>query len=116
MNDNLILPTGTRVVTRREVRTAAGEVVCPAGAMGVVAKAPADSTHSYRVRFPSGAEVALHGHDLVIFTRFQEEGLQEVGAYEENILYNHIIYCCVVGSRAYGLEEEGSDIDRRGIY
>jgi predicted nucleotidyltransferase len=27
-----------------------------------------------------------------------------------------IIYRCIVGSRAYGLDIEGSDIDRRGIY
>jgi len=31
-------------------------------------------------------------------------------------LYGHVIYRCVVGSRAYGLEEPGSDTDRRGIY
>jgi predicted nucleotidyltransferase len=28
----------------------------------------------------------------------------------------HVIYRCVVGSRAYGLEGEGSDTDRRGIF
>jgi uncharacterized protein len=27
-----------------------------------------------------------------------------------------VIYRCIVGSRAYGLEEDSSDIDRRGIY
>jgi len=31
-------------------------------------------------------------------------------------LYQFVIYRCVVGSRAYGLEEDGSDVDRRGIY
>jgi predicted nucleotidyltransferase len=31
-------------------------------------------------------------------------------------LYSYIIYRCVVGSRAYGLDELGSDTDRRGIY
>ena len=31
-------------------------------------------------------------------------------------LFDHVIYRCVVGSRAYGLDEEGSDTDRRGIY
>jgi predicted nucleotidyltransferase len=28
----------------------------------------------------------------------------------------HVIYRCVVGSRAYGLEGEDSDTDRRGIF
>lgn len=116
MRDNFILPVGTRVVTRREVRTAAGQLVCPAGSVGVVTKAPADSSHSYRVRLPGRAEVALSRHDLTVFTRFQEEGLREVVAAEERELFNYVIYRCVVGSRAYGLDEEGSDVDRRGIY
>jgi len=33
-----------------------------------------------------------------------------------NDLYRSIIYRCVIGSRAYGLDEPGSDTDRRGIY
>lgn len=110
----LILPVGTRVVTRREIRSAAGIVVCPAGAMGVVVKAPVDSTHSYRVRFPSGAVVGLQRPDLALFTRFQEEGL--LPAQEESDLYTYVIYRCIVGSRAYGLEGEESDTDLRGIY
>jgi uncharacterized protein len=28
----------------------------------------------------------------------------------------HVIFRCVVGSRAYGLETDGSDIDRRGVF
>jgi predicted nucleotidyltransferase len=31
-------------------------------------------------------------------------------------LYDCVIFRCVVGSRAYGLDQEGSDTDRRGIY
>src|SRR5437870_2895065 len=95
----LILPVGTRVVTRREVRSAAGEVLCPVGAMGIVVKAPVDSSHSYRVRLPSGAEVGLQRHELTVFTRFQEEGLQSAPIEERN-LYSYVIYRCVVGSRA----------------
>jgi len=33
-----------------------------------------------------------------------------------NDLRHHIIFQCVIGSRAYGLEHETSDTDRRGIY
>jgi hypothetical protein len=68
------------------------------------------------VRLPSGAEVALHRKDLEVFTRFQEQGGQ-VGPEEQLArLSEFTIYRCIVGSRAYGLEEEGSDIDLRGIY
>jgi predicted nucleotidyltransferase len=31
-------------------------------------------------------------------------------------LYEHVIFRCIVGSRAFGLDEPGSDLDRRGIY
>src|SRR5438477_73705 len=31
-------------------------------------------------------------------------------------LYDHVIYRCIVGSRAYGLDDDESDTDRRGIY
>ncbi|HEY7087127.1 MAG TPA: nucleotidyltransferase domain-containing protein, partial [Tepidisphaeraceae bacterium] len=31
-------------------------------------------------------------------------------------LYEHVIYRCVIGSRAYGLDSDQSDTDRRGIY
>jgi hypothetical protein len=32
------------------------------------------------------------------------------------ILRDHVIYRCVIGSRAYGLEHEDSDTDRRGVF
>src|SRR5262249_50594658 len=35
---------------------------------------------------------------------------------DDKLCEPHIILRCVVGSRAYGLEGEGSDTDRRGIY
>ena len=31
-------------------------------------------------------------------------------------LYQRVIYRCVIGSQAYGLADEESDMDRRGIY
>jgi predicted nucleotidyltransferase len=89
--------------------------MCPAGSVGVVVKAPVDTSHSYRVRLPGGTEVALSRHDLTVFTRYQEEGLRGLIAAEDQELFDYVIYRCVVGSRAYGLDEEGSDVDRRGI-
>ena len=34
----------------------------------------------------------------------------------EHDLYRYVIFQCVIGSRAYGLDHESSDTDRRGIY
>jgi predicted nucleotidyltransferase len=40
----------------------------------------------------------------------------EAASSSDSTLWQHVIYRCVVGSRAYGLEHDGSDTDRRGIY
>jgi hypothetical protein len=34
----------------------------------------------------------------------------------EDLVRDHTIYACVTGSRAFGLDTEGSDTDRRGVY
>ena len=114
---HLIIPTGTQVVSRVEVRDASGAVVCPPGAAGVVVRAPDDATHAYRVRLPDGREVSLRRPELSIAKHVQREDLEAVGAMlEEYDLYEHVVYRCVLGSHAYGLASEQSDTDRRGIY
>jgi hypothetical protein len=77
---HLIIPTGTQVVSRVEVRDAAGEVVCPAGAAGVIVRSPDDATHSYRVRLPNGREVSLRRQELSIRKHVQQEDLDAAGA------------------------------------
>jgi predicted nucleotidyltransferase len=112
-----IFPVGTHVVTRTEVRDARGEVVCPAGAVGKIVKAPVDSTHAYRVLLPDGREVSLHRQHLAIRKHVQQEDLADAKPRDvEDELYHRVIYRCIVGSHAYGLAGEGSDIDRRGFY
>ena len=116
LDQHLILPVGTQVVTRVEVR-GAGETVYPRGSVGVIVKAPVDTEHSYRVRFLDEGEVALRQQELAVLKQVKQEGLQQAkaGAPEIN-LDQYIVYRCIVGSRAYGLDEPGSDIDRRGIF
>ena len=114
---HLILPTGTQVVTRVEIKDAAGQILAPRGAVGEVVKAPDDGSHSYRVRFVNGVEAALRRHEMTIRKQYQREAAQpgdEILA--EYDLYDFVIYRCVVGSRAFGLAGEDSDIDRRGVY
>jgi len=105
-----------------EVRGTDGAVVHPRGAVGVVIQAPSDYWHSYRVRFPDGFEATFSRHDLAILKQFQDGGTI-AGAntasstlLAEYDLESHVIYRCIVGSRAYGLEDTDSDTDRRGIY
>lgn len=115
-NPNLILPVGTQVVTRIEIKSATGESIL-AGAVGVVVKSPVDNSHAYRVQLTDGNEVSLRREELTIRKDWQREGLDpSESLLTEFNLYNHVIYRCIVGSRAFGLDDANSDIDRRGIY
>jgi predicted nucleotidyltransferase len=111
----LVLPPGTRIVTREVVTIRETGVALPAGAVGVIVKAPSESSGPYRVRFPDGSESALMRSEMSILKAMKESGLREhvrdVADWQQ-----YVVYKCVVGSRAYGLEDEGSDTDRRGFY
>ncbi|MGZ3679932.1 MAG: nucleotidyltransferase domain-containing protein [Ktedonobacterales bacterium] len=47
-----------------------------------------------------------------------ESGAQGGGEAEAELAHyrRYVIYRCIVGSRAYGLDHDASDVDRRGIY
>lgn len=117
---HLILPVGTQVVSRIELRDSRGTVLCPAGAVGEIIQAPLDGTHAYRLRLPDGREVALRRQNLTIHKHTQRDHLGELAAeaaaIAERVLWDCVIYRCVTGSQAYGLAGEGSDVDRRGFY
>jgi predicted nucleotidyltransferase len=114
---HIILPSGTQVVTRVEVKGTDGRLLAPRGAVGEIVKAPDDGSHSYRVRFVNGAEASLRRHEMTIRKQYQREAAQPgEDLLAEYDLYDFVIYRCVVGSRAFGLAGEDSDIDRRGIY
>src|SRR5450755_1557852 len=112
---NLILPLGTQVVALVEVRGTDGKAVHPRGAVGVIIQSPSDYWHSYRVRFLDGFEAAFLRDQFSVLSMYQREQVMP-DALAEHDLYRHVIYRCVVGSRAYGLDDEQSDTDRRGIY
>jgi predicted nucleotidyltransferase len=100
-----------------EVAGQSGKVLHPRGSVGVVVRSPADSEHLYRVRFADGNEASLHRDQVTMLARYKESEIGDAGitALRCN-LYERVIYRCVIGSQAYGLAGEGSDIDRRGIY
>jgi len=114
-----ILPVGTAVVTKVEVKGAGGDVTCPAGAVGTIVRAPVDTQHSYRVRLPGGEEMSLRREELQVLKHFQREGMipgSPGDSMAEYDLHQYVIYRCIVGSRAYGLDHADSDTDRRGVY
>lgn len=114
---NLIYSPGTQVVALVAVLGQSGKVLHPRGSVGVVVHAPVDSEHPYRVRFADGIEGSLRLDQVTMLARYKESEIGDAGitALRCN-LYERVIYRCVIGSQAYGLAGEGSDIDRRGIY
>lgn len=117
VHPNLVLPVGTQVVSRIEILSNTAELICPQGAVGAIVRSPDDNSHAYRVRLPNGQEITLRRHEFTIRKHFQREGLEPTEDWLADFnLYDSVIYRCVVGSRAYGLDDENSDTDRRGIY
>jgi hypothetical protein len=115
-NPLLTIPAGTQVVARAAVRDAAGVELAPAGAVGVVVAVPEQvEGGAYIVRLPAGREVALHRDELSIRKAQQREGVLPAAPTPDD-LRPFIIYRCVIGSRAYGLDDDTSDTDRRGFY
>lgn len=116
-NPQFIFPTGTQIVTLKEIVGQNGRTLFPRGAVSVVVKSPTDLKHSYRVRFPDGVEESLMSADLTTLAKFKEGDLKESGfVLERDSLYDHVIFQCIIGSQAYGLADDDSDVDRRGFF
>lgn len=129
-SDNL--SAGTQVVTLVEVPGTKNSLVHPRGAVGVVTRTPAGTERHFLVRFPDGFEFSLEREQMVVLKDFKRRlgasenpfagaslgiGDAEVGTPDTDFdLEAFIILRCVMGSRAYGLDDEDSDTDRRGIY
>jgi predicted nucleotidyltransferase len=114
---HLIYPIGTQVVSLVEIYGAHGRMVHPRGAVGVIVQSPADNDHAYRVRFPDGFEAALYRKQLVILAHYKRGVMDQAGeVLADYNLYDRVIFRCIVGSRAFGLDDDASDTDRRGIY
>jgi hypothetical protein len=109
--DNIF--AGTQVVTLMDVRGTNNSLVHPKGAVGVVTRTPTGAE-----AFPgavSGWVRGFSGEQLDVLKHFKDRLPGAEAAMAEFDLEQLIIYRCVVGSRAYGLETEDSDVDRRGF-
>jgi uncharacterized protein len=106
---------GTQVVSLVEVHGTNDSLLHPRGAVGVVTRTPAVAGESFLVRFPDGFEKSLERSQIEVLKHFKDR-LGDGSQSSEFDLESFIIYRCVVGSRAYGLDNDESDTDRRGIY
>ena len=110
------ISAGTQVVALIEIRGPNKSLVHPRGAVGVVTRTPTGDDNHFLVRFPDGFEKSLTREQLDVLKHFKDR-LQSGGANQPPFdLEQFIIYRCVMGSQAYGLETDESDTDRRGIY
>ena len=115
---------GTQVVSLIEVRGTNNGLVHPRGAVGVVTRTPAGTETHFLVRFPDGFEATLERSQLDVLKHFKDRlgngaPVSDPACSGTNSgfdLEQFIIYRCIVGSRAYGLDNDESDTDRRGVY
>lgn len=112
--NNLIIPIGTQIVTLIEVKVINKTRFQPRGTVGVIKSSPKDATDSYLVEFLDGSISSIKRNEFAIRKHFQTE--TAINPLEDQNLYEYVIYRCVVGSRAFGLDDEKSDTDLRGIY
>ncbi|MGA3283312.1 MAG: nucleotidyltransferase domain-containing protein [Verrucomicrobiota bacterium] len=113
--DNIF--AGTQVVSLVEVRGTNNSLVHPRGAVGVVTRTPTGDQNQFLVRFPDGFEASLTREQLDVLKHFKDRLQSSAGVPPANFdLESLVVYRCVVGSRAYGLDNDESDTDRRGIY
>jgi hypothetical protein len=98
---HLVIPVGTKVLTRAGSR------------VGVVTHAPAAPEHGYRVRFADGKAASFRRNELTIFKHTDAELPDSP---DPASLRRFVQFQCIVGSKAYGLDHESSDVDRRGFY
>jgi uncharacterized protein len=102
------------------IRIAPGtQVVADGHGPGVVISHSEDIPAQYIVRFPSGDEQEFDRKELRIRKHAQSDVLgpsQNGPSTMDGILDQWVMYRCVTGSRAYGLDEEESDTDVRGVF
>jgi hypothetical protein len=81
--------------------------------VGIVARVPDSPELAYRIQFADGEQAAYHRDELTIFKHTDAE---VPGAPDPARLRSYVQYQWIVGSKAYGLDHEHSDVDRRGFY
>lgn len=109
------ISAGTQVVVLADIRASNGDSVHPRGAVGIVTRTPTGTEELYLIRFPDGFESSFTRAQLEVLKDFKDSLGQAMPAADFN-LEAVVVYRCVVGSRAYGLESDNSDTDLRGIY
>ena len=118
--DSFVFPAGSQVVLQSSQTVVADDdasssMVKKAGTVGVVIKCPAHNGNPYLVRFADDTACEVSIRDLVL-RREEIDNLLREPDFSDATLRSSIIYKCQVGSKAFGLANESSDDDIRGIF
>ena len=117
LSASLIVPVGTQVVLRSSISDAASLDRFPKRTVAEIVRAPGDGSHTYGVRCIDGSQLNLHRQEFSILKQVKAGPVGDSAhLLAEYDLHQYIVFQCVVGSRAYGLSREDSDVDRRGVY
>jgi hypothetical protein len=109
--ERVTLPKGTRVVLKIDLRAEDG-YLCKAGTVARVAEVAYDS---YDLVTPTGRRLSAQ-RDQIVLQR--QDQLRDIALRQHSweTLRDRVIYAAVVGSRAWGLADETSDEDIKGVF
>ncbi len=111
LSANFVIPPGSQVVLVVTKSVGDGQFKKP-GSVGIVIQSPPHNKETYLIQFADESTVTAHFEELTLRRQEIEHLLQA----DDSKLTNYIIYRCQVGSKAFGLSNEDSDDDVRGIF
>jgi hypothetical protein len=108
---SIIIPKGTDVVLKSPQRAEDGYMLKP----GTVGRVAGFFYNTYELTLPTGRKVTCQRDQLVVQ---KQNVLEQISRshYDWIELKEKIIYESTVGSHAWGLNDETSDIDKKGIF
>lgn len=106
-----MIPPGSQVVLTTTKTLNDGRFKKP-GTVGIVLESPPHNEEPYLVQFVDETTVLAHMKELTL--RRQE--IDKLLKADPGGMYDHTIYACQVGSKAFGLSNQESDDDIRGIF
>lgn len=110
---NFLIPPGTQVVLRYDRHVPGTTDVKPAGTVAEVVESPDTNDRPYLVRFLDGVSFRLKFAELL--ARRGDHSVEATATPGPDVSA-FVVYRVMVGSRAFGLSNESSDEDRRGVY
>jgi uncharacterized protein len=113
----LVVPVGTQVVLREEINDGDEGQVYPKGTVAEIISVPTETRDTYQARCLDKIEILVRRDEFSILKQVKSGPLGDpLHLSHGTDLSKFIIYSCVVGSQAFGLSRDDSDVDRRGIY